>query len=60
MAAGSFVSLPNSSIIDTEKQVAMFSGYQKVFIANASLFYIADFSNDKLSTAGIAAGRVQS
>jgi hypothetical protein len=56
MAAGSFVSLPNSSIIDTTKQVAMFSGYQKVFIANASLFYIADFANDELSTAGIAAG----
>ena len=56
MAAGSFVSLPNSSVLDTTKQVAMFEAYQKVFIANVSLLYVADFTNNKIATASIAAG----
>ena len=56
MAAGTFVSLPNSSVLDTTKQVAMFEAYQKVFIANVSLLYVADFTNHKIATASVAAG----
>jgi hypothetical protein len=56
MAAGAFVSLPNSSVLDTTKQVAMYEAYQKVFIANVSLLYVADFTNNAVSTADIAAG----
>jgi hypothetical protein len=56
MAAGSFVSLPNSSVLDTTKQVAMFEAYQKVMIANVDLLYVADFTNTKIATASVAAG----
>jgi hypothetical protein len=56
MAAGEFVALSNSSILDTTKQIAMFEAYQKVFIANVSLLYVADFTNNKITTASIAAG----
>ena len=58
MAAGAFVSLPNSSVIDTTKQVTMFEGYQKCFVTNVSLLYVADFTNTLVSTANIVPGGV--
>lgn len=39
--------------IDTTDQLAMYEGYQKVFIANGAKLRIADFINTKLSTADV-------
>jgi hypothetical protein len=53
MAAGTFVSLDGSNVLDTTQQIAMFEAYQKVFIANISLLYVADFTNEKYETGDI-------
>ena len=49
VAAGTMTELDTSSgAIDTTDQLAMFEGYQKVFIVNGSNFKVADFINTVL------------
>ena len=55
-SAGSMVEISDATgTLDTEKDVIIFEGYQKAFIANDTTFKVVDFGNVKLSTADIGA-----
>ncbi len=49
MSAGTMTELNTSAYtIDTTDQLAMFEGYQKVFVVNGSKLAVADFINTKI------------